>query len=118
MAATGNTTIQLAVPDHLRGRVMSVYTTVFSASVPIGGLAMGAVASAFGVPIAIAIGGVLSLLVGIGAWAWGTSRCVRFGRRPRSVARPAGWSRAAPTRAEPWRRLVASPRRPRRRAPR
>ena len=31
MAATGNTTIQLAVPDHLRGRVMSVYTTVFSA---------------------------------------------------------------------------------------
>ena len=46
MAATGNTTIQLAVPDHLRGRVMSVYTTVFSASVPIGGLAMGAIASA------------------------------------------------------------------------
>ena len=42
MAATGNTTIQLAVPDHLRGRVMSVYTTVFSASVPVGGLAMGA----------------------------------------------------------------------------
>ena len=35
MAATGNTMIQLAVPDHLRGRVMSVYTTVFSASVPI-----------------------------------------------------------------------------------
>lgn len=71
MAATGNTTIQLAVPDHLRGRVMSVYTTVFSASVPIGGLAMGAVASAFGVTIAIALGGVLTLLVGLGAWAWG-----------------------------------------------
>ena len=49
MAATGNTTIQLAVPDHLRGRVMSVYTTVFSASVPLGGIAMGAIASAFGV---------------------------------------------------------------------
>ena len=30
MAATANTTIQLAVPDHLRGRVMSVYTTVFA----------------------------------------------------------------------------------------
>ena len=71
MAATGNTTIQLAVPDHLRGRVMSVYTTVFSASVPIGGLAMGAVASAFGVPVAITLGGVLTLLVGFGALAWG-----------------------------------------------
>jgi Bacterial protein of unknown function (DUF894). len=37
MAATANTTIQLAVPDHLRGRVMSVYTIVFSASVPTAG---------------------------------------------------------------------------------
>ena len=71
MAATGNATIQLAVPDQLRGRVMSVYTTVFSASVPIGGLAMGAVASGFGVPTAIAFGGVLSVLVGLGALAWG-----------------------------------------------
>ena len=77
MAATGNTTIQLAVPDQLRGRVMSVYTTVFSASVPIGGLAMGAIASAFGVPVAIAVGGVLSLLVGLGALVWGRARCVR-----------------------------------------
>jgi MFS family permease len=71
MAATGNATIQLAVPDQLRGRVMSVYTTVFSASVPIGGLAMGAIASAFGAAPAIALGGALSLLVGLGAFAWG-----------------------------------------------
>lgn len=71
MAATGNTTIQLAVPDHLRGRVMSVYTTVFSASVPIGGLAMGAVASGFGTPVAIGLGGILTLFAGVGALAWG-----------------------------------------------
>ncbi|OGO55012.1 MAG: hypothetical protein A2Z32_13615 [Chloroflexi bacterium RBG_16_69_14] len=71
MAATGNATIQLAVPDQLRGRVMSVYTTVFSASVPVGGLAMGAVASGFGVPVAIALGGALSVVVGLGALAWG-----------------------------------------------
>ena len=31
MAATANTTIQLAVPDHLRGRTMSIYVTVFAA---------------------------------------------------------------------------------------
>jgi MFS family permease len=71
MAATGNTTIQTAVPDQLRGRVMSVYTTVFSASVPVGGILMGAVASAAGVAVAIALGGVLSLLTGILAWVWG-----------------------------------------------
>jgi MFS family permease len=71
MAATGNTTIQLAVPDHLRGRVMSVYTTVFSASVPIGGIAFGAVASNFGSSMAIGLGGILTVFVGLGALAWG-----------------------------------------------
>ena len=70
MAATANATIQLAVPDGLRGRVMSVYTTVFSASIPIGGLAVGAVASATGIPTTVAIGGLLSLAVGLGAYVW------------------------------------------------
>ena len=71
MAATGNTTMQLAVPDHLRGRVMSVYTTVFSASVPIGGLAMGAIASGFGTATAIGLGGILTLAIALCAFAWG-----------------------------------------------
>jgi MFS family permease len=70
MAATANATIQLAVPDGLRGRVMSVYTTVFSASMPIGGLLMGALASSIGILETIAIGGVLSLLSGVGAFVW------------------------------------------------
>jgi MFS family permease len=70
MAATANATIQLSVPDGLRGRVMSVYTTVFSASVPVGGLAMGALASAFGISVSIAIGGVLSLATGLVAFVW------------------------------------------------
>ena len=70
MAATANTTIQLAVPDHLRGRIMSVYTTTFAASIPIGGLIMGAVASVLGVPAAIGIGGVLTLVIGVAAVAW------------------------------------------------
>ncbi len=71
MTATGHTTIQTAVPDHLRGRVMSVYTTVFSASVLIGGLTMGAVASTLGTPLAIAIGGVLTVALGLAALVWG-----------------------------------------------
>ncbi|MEO6207525.1 MAG: MFS transporter, partial [Candidatus Limnocylindrales bacterium] len=70
MAATANATIQLAVPDGLRGRVMSVYTTVFAGSVPIGGLAMGAMASAIGIPITILIGGILSLATGLAAFIW------------------------------------------------
>jgi MFS family permease len=70
MAVAANTTIQMSVPDQLRGRVMSVYTTVFAGSVPAGGLLMGAIASTWGVPLALMIGAVLSLAVGIGAWFW------------------------------------------------
>ena len=58
MAATANTTIQLAVPDELRGRVISVYTTVFVGSTPLGGLLMGWIASAWSVDAAIAVGGL------------------------------------------------------------
>ena len=70
MAATANTTIQLTVPDELRGRVMSVYTTVFAGSTPFGGLLAGALASVLGVQAAIAIGAGLSLFVGLAAVAW------------------------------------------------
>ena len=81
MAATANATIQLSVPDGLRGRVMSVYTTVFSASMPIGGLLMGIIASSVGIFEAIAIGGVLSLLTGLGG-----VRLVSTPERPRDGA--------------------------------
>ena len=70
MAVTANTTIQLSVPDHLRGRVMSLYTTVFAGSVPAGGLLMGWIASSWGVPVSLMIGAILSLLVGLAAWPW------------------------------------------------
>ena len=70
MAVAANTTIQLTVPDELRGRVISVYTTVFAGSVPAGGLLMGAIASAWGVPLSLMIGAVLSLACGLGAWVW------------------------------------------------
>ena len=81
MAATANTTLQLASPDQLRGRVMSFYTTIFAGSTPIGGLLMGAIASGLGIVIAMVVGGVLSLAVGVVALAWirrrGVDRPVR-----------------------------------------
>jgi MFS family permease len=89
MAATANSTIQLTVPDRLRGRVMSVYTTVFAGSTPVGGLLLGAIASRFGVPIAYIAGGVIT--VGIGLWAavWLRSMPASV-IRPRRVPHPAG----------------------------
>jgi MFS family permease len=69
MAATANTTIQLAVPDVLRGRVVSLYTTVFVGSTPIGGLFSGVVASGFGgAPAALIVGGSLAAVAAVAAY--------------------------------------------------
>jgi MFS family permease len=56
-----NTTVQLAVPDHLRGRVMSVYSLVFLGMMPFGNLLAGAMAWFWGAPEAFALGSVLGL---------------------------------------------------------
>ncbi|HEY4634353.1 MAG TPA: MFS transporter [Candidatus Limnocylindrales bacterium] len=90
MMATANTTIQLAVPNELRGRVMSVYTTIFASSAPVGGLLFGAIASVAGVALAIALGGALAALVGLGALIW-----VVAGRRSGATAPPDAFPQAS-----------------------
>ena len=70
MAATANTMIQLNVPDALRGRAMSFYTTVFAGSTPVGGILFGWLASAAGVTIAVAVGGIGAVVTGLGAFLW------------------------------------------------
>jgi MFS family permease len=70
MAANGNTLIQATVPDELRGRVISVYTTVFAGSTPIGALFAGFLASRWGAVAALLVGGVLTVAVGVTALAW------------------------------------------------
>lgn len=82
MAAHGNTLTQLVVPDALRGRVMSVYTTVFVGSTPAGGLATGIVASALGVPVALGIAGLLSAATGLVGAVW--LRSIRAQERQRA----------------------------------
>ncbi len=93
MAATANTTIQLAVPDQLRGRTMSVYTTVFAGSTPIGALLMGWIASQYGVAESIIFGGLVCTAIGLTAYAW-----VRRNRAEEVIAakvRPAAMAGAA-----------------------
>ena len=58
MALT-NTLIQTAVPDQLRGRVMSVYTLMFLGLAPIGSLQAGVIAHWLSAPVAIGIGAVV-----------------------------------------------------------
>jgi MFS family permease len=68
---TCNTTVQIAVPDELRGRVMGLYALVFAGMTPIGALIMGTVAEHWGVSRACAVGGgagLLLILALTGAW--------------------------------------------------
>jgi MFS family permease len=60
MINTINVTVQNSVPDAMRGRVMSLYVTVFAGSAPIGGLVAGALAQAFSAAIALSIGAALA----------------------------------------------------------
>lgn len=61
MAAT-NTTLQNRVPDHLRGRIMAVYATMFMGIQPIGSLIAGGVAKKIGAPSTLALFGTLCFL--------------------------------------------------------
>jgi MFS family permease len=57
--------VQLIVPDHLRGRVVSIYMVAFRGGMPLGGLAAGTLASLTSAPIALASGGVLLVIVAL-----------------------------------------------------
>ena len=57
--ASSNTLIQMIVPDHLRGRIMSLYTLVLLGLMPAGGLLLGALATRLGSAAAIGIGGAV-----------------------------------------------------------
>ena len=62
LAASTNTLIQLLVPDNMRGRVMSVFSTTFIGFMPIGSLSSGYVAEYLGVSLSVLIYGFLSVL--------------------------------------------------------
>ena len=59
-----NTSIQMVVPGHLRGRVMALFVLAFMGMMPISGLAFGSLGQAIGPARAVLVGAVLLL-----AWA-------------------------------------------------
>jgi MFS family permease len=56
-----NTLIQSMVPDHLRGRAMSVYAMMYIGTGPLGAMAAGFAAERFGARITILTGAAISL---------------------------------------------------------
>lgn len=60
--ATTNTLLQTLTPDHMRGRVMSVFTLAFVGMGPIGAFQAGYFADQFGAPATMVAGGILCTL--------------------------------------------------------
>jgi MFS family permease len=59
--SSSNTLIQAMVPDHLRGRVMSVYSMMFMGMAPFGALFGGVLADRISAPVAVSMGAVAAV---------------------------------------------------------
>lgn len=62
---SANSVLQTRTPDHIRGRVMSLYTIVFLGTTPIGAPFIGWVGETFGARWAIAVGGIATLFAAL-----------------------------------------------------
>jgi len=80
--SNANTILQLGAPDHLRGRVVSLYLWAFAGLAPIGGLLAGWLCEVGGTQLSFAVAG----LTGLGMTALAFRRVVSF-RRPVAVLR-------------------------------
>ncbi len=60
--------VQLAAPDHLRGRVVSLFLFAFAGLAPIGGLVAGFLAEQGGTPLAFGVAGAAGLAASV--WAF------------------------------------------------
>ncbi|HZP61883.1 MAG TPA: MFS transporter [Terriglobales bacterium] len=59
--SSSNTLIQAMVPDHLRGRVMAVYSMMFMGMAPFGAFFAGAFADRLGAPVTVSMGAVAAI---------------------------------------------------------
>ena len=65
-----NVALQLAAPDELRGRIMSLHTFIYGGVFPFGAFTVGSISEHWGVPVAFRAAGIFAL-VGVGVvLAW------------------------------------------------
>ncbi|HEY0752546.1 MAG TPA: MFS transporter [Ktedonobacteraceae bacterium] len=69
-SALANTALQSITPDHLRGRVISVYMACFAGSTPIGNLLIGGLSLLGGPSIALLICAILAVISAMAGWLW------------------------------------------------
>jgi MFS family permease len=57
--------VQLIAPNHMRGRVMSIYMLAFRGGMPLGSLVSGWLATSLGAPTVIGVNGALLVMVAV-----------------------------------------------------
>jgi MFS family permease len=82
-SANSNATMQLAAPDHLRGRIIGIYFYAFNGSASFAGAFVGWLCARGGTELAFAVAGVAGL-AGT-AYAARRLRGAAAGRIPRSL---------------------------------
>jgi MFS family permease len=92
-ASQSNSSLQMIVPDRLRGRVLSLYAYVFFGTAPLGGLFTGWISGRFGTGLFLLIVGGVSVLAAVAGVIWAR---VRRTTLPTRRSRP-GLDRADPT---------------------
>jgi MFS family permease len=65
LSTAANASVQLTVPAEMRGRVMGIYMLVFLGGTPLGSPLTGWVAQQFGTRMALAAGGIISVVATI-----------------------------------------------------
>ncbi len=63
--STGNSLLQLNVPDNFRGRIMSLFSLTFLGTAPLGSLLYGALATCWGPCLTVRLGVVLAAVVSL-----------------------------------------------------
>jgi predicted MFS family arabinose efflux permease len=72
--AGSNSTLQLTVPDELRGRVMSLHTLMFAGVTPFGSLLVGSLAEAFGIRTSLVVSGGCGVVAVLALLVWWNGR--------------------------------------------
>jgi MFS family permease len=80
--SNSNTTLQMLVPDQLRGRVMSLYAYVFFGTAPLGGLLSGWLTDRGGTRLAFLVSGASGVVMAV----YGTFRVRALRRQDPIVA--------------------------------
>lgn len=93
---SANAVVQLSSAPEMRGRVMALYMAIFMGTTPIGAPLVGWIGQTFGARWSIGVGGVASILAGVGAYAWVLWRRRRQARAEVAAAAAAESSAVSP----------------------